>query len=350
MGSGNATGNNTGKHWWFKLDAAKFLDDDELGECELATVGAWIKIMCAMHKHEQSAKCVHGGELKGSIKHLAVKCRCSPDEFREALRDLRDTNAAIINGNLDRADEEITIVSRKMYREWDDRKKDRERKSSNSTVNSTPGSSGNSSADSTADSATELRVKSSEGRGENLDPNQEGEGDSQGELQGLERKMPPDEIKARWNALAEQAGLPKLNRIKGERLANYRRREEEHPTLWDDPEGNDLETQIPLLNANARGETPDWNGVTFDWLMKNELNIQKCCEGHYKDRKLEKQGGRKKPRISKVEEMIALRSGNAAEVEKYQMRLTMYRNQKDPWGKIKPHAAAILEQLGEATE
>lgn len=330
----------------FQFYTGDWKKDPELSLCSPSTRGIWIDLMCAIHDLDRP-----DGSIEGAPATLSQVCRCTKKQMNAAISELGKTGTATIKfggGGV------VSITCRRMARDWEERSKDRIRKNSGKIppererkTTKIPDQFQENSARSSSSASSS---PSPSGKQDALPAPQggaDGQGDSQDELPGIEREMPPDEIKRRWNALADQAGLPKLKSVRGERLANYRRREAEYPTLWDDSEGHDLQTQIPLLNDNARGLTADWNGITFDWLVKNELNIQKACEGHYKNRALEK---RRPTGKSALDKMIELRSGTADDVEKYHRRLTMYRTQKDSWGKLKPNAAEILKALGESNE
>jgi hypothetical protein len=82
------------------------------------------------------------------------------------------------------------------------------------------------------------------------------------------------EAVARWNALAERHGRPKIEAVTETRRKALRARLVEHPDLWDL-----LDAEAAHLGAWARGQA----FLTFDWILK-PANLAKLLEGNYRER------------------------------------------------------------------
>lgn len=106
-----------GKDYWDKFEFNVWLTDPELSLCKPATRGIWIDAICRML---QLDRC---GQLQGLVADLARVCRCSPNEMRSALDDLKSRNAA----DIAECDGVVTLQNRRMRREWTDRKSNSDR-------------------------------------------------------------------------------------------------------------------------------------------------------------------------------------------------------------------------------
>lgn len=99
-----------------KLPAIQFytgdwLKDPALSMCSPATRGIWIDFLCAAHEFARS------GQITGTPDQLARICRCTAAELVAAANELQITGTADVrerNG-------EITIINRRMKREYDQR-------------------------------------------------------------------------------------------------------------------------------------------------------------------------------------------------------------------------------------
>jgi hypothetical protein len=99
---------------WYTGD---WLKDPAVSVCSPATRGVWTDLLCAMHEADRS------GLLRGTDDQLARLARCSTVELVQARTDLQATGAADVterNG-------QVTIINRRMHREWLDRKANRDR-------------------------------------------------------------------------------------------------------------------------------------------------------------------------------------------------------------------------------
>lgn len=107
----------SGKLFFIKFVTGDWIKDPAVRLLRPSTRGIWIDAICAMHEMDQC------GELQGSIPDLARVCCCTPNEMRVALDDLKSRNAADVterNGI-------VTLVNRRMRREWTVRKSNRDR-------------------------------------------------------------------------------------------------------------------------------------------------------------------------------------------------------------------------------
>ena len=99
-----------------------WLKDPNLGQCSLATRGAWIDILFLMHENGET------GRLEGTVKGLSQICRCSESEIEDVLAELDQTKTAEIihssvtcNANVTPCSKNVTIINRRMAREHKDR-------------------------------------------------------------------------------------------------------------------------------------------------------------------------------------------------------------------------------------
>lgn len=81
--------------------------DTALAKCSLATRGAWIEMLFAMHDNGRT------GTLTGTLRELAQICRCSEDEVLKTLKELkRSLSAHVTFGR-----KNVTVTNRRMQRE-----------------------------------------------------------------------------------------------------------------------------------------------------------------------------------------------------------------------------------------
>jgi len=97
-----------------------WLTDPALSKCEPATRGIWADALCAMAKEDRS------GVLHGSLEQLAQVLRATPAELRRALNDIKATKTAdlrVCNRTVDgHVTMYVTLINRRMRREWKARK------------------------------------------------------------------------------------------------------------------------------------------------------------------------------------------------------------------------------------
>ena len=101
----------------FDVEIAAWLTDPGVTACKPATRGIWFDLLC--HMHGLGGK----GELAGSYEDLAKLSRSSPGEVRAAIVDLSSHVVAEIHER----DGRVTVVNRRMRREWRARKSNQER-------------------------------------------------------------------------------------------------------------------------------------------------------------------------------------------------------------------------------
>lgn len=102
----------------FQFYPGDWLRDPHLGMCRPETRGIWMDLLCAMHENGER------GELTGTVQMLAQLARCTSAQMRRALDDLSGTKA----GHVTQTGENVTVISRRMYREHKDRENNRLRK------------------------------------------------------------------------------------------------------------------------------------------------------------------------------------------------------------------------------
>lgn len=101
----------------FQFYPGDWMKDTQVSKCAPATRGIWFDAICAMHDSDRS------GTLSGFADQLARVLRCSLAELHTAIADLKSTKAADVterNG-------EITLICRRMQREYLERVRGRER-------------------------------------------------------------------------------------------------------------------------------------------------------------------------------------------------------------------------------
>jgi hypothetical protein len=107
-----------GKRPAMMLFTGDWLTDQQLGMCGPATRGIWIDLLCLMQKNGET------GRLTGTVPRLARVCRCTINEMVVALTELAETGAADVTPLqiVTDSDGEVTVVSRRMQRDFRARK------------------------------------------------------------------------------------------------------------------------------------------------------------------------------------------------------------------------------------
>lgn len=108
---------------WFKFYAGDWLSDPALGQCEEATRGIWIDVLSVMHLNDQS------GILSGTFCQLAKILRTTPDNLQKAVEDLKATGSTNVTLWSRESHAGVTLINRRMRREWIAREHCRKRKS-----------------------------------------------------------------------------------------------------------------------------------------------------------------------------------------------------------------------------
>ncbi|MFA5617304.1 MAG: hypothetical protein WDK95_10645 [Syntrophorhabdaceae bacterium] len=108
------------KHWYMQLDIDDWENDPALCKCSKTTRGIWSLIICRMHRNDRS------GILEGTIEELALLTRTKEEEFVKAIEELKATETADIllhcNANVTGSNTKVTLVNRRMNREYKSRK------------------------------------------------------------------------------------------------------------------------------------------------------------------------------------------------------------------------------------
>jgi hypothetical protein len=110
------------KLFYIEFVVGDWLKDPAVSLLKPATRGIWMDAICAMHELDQC------GRIEGEVSDLARICRCTSNEMRAALDDLKMRNAAEITEHVTNCHTVVTLTNRRMRRKWTDRNSCRERK------------------------------------------------------------------------------------------------------------------------------------------------------------------------------------------------------------------------------
>ena len=117
----------------FQFYTGDWLKDPELSACTPATRGIWADCVARMWEAGRS------GKLAGSYEQLARLCRCTAEEMRDSVDELRTTKTATVTIRNGR----VTLTNRRMWREHKARKQNalrqkrfRDKRPSNAEVTS----------------------------------------------------------------------------------------------------------------------------------------------------------------------------------------------------------------------
>jgi hypothetical protein len=322
-----------GKRPALMLYTGDILKDEQLGQCSPATRGIWFDVLCHIHDGDR-------GELAGTLDGLARICRCSPEEMRTAISELKDTEA----GTVTERNEKITLVCRRMAREHKERKsgagrqlqyrqkhKPDESRDSDAKV-TPPSSSSSSSAFSTSDKDP---------------PSPPESGGDQGQLFKVDPPAKPKlrDVASWWNDLAGEHGLKTVQGwdADDDKKVRARLKQFRDPGWFET-----IETETRILSDFGKGF------VTIRWLYEPR-NFKKLLSGDYRDEKATRAAAKgeavKSSQQKALADMKRWRGGAAdsADVAKYKKRLAMYRT-RDSLGQLPAENVWILEQLGEALD
>jgi hypothetical protein len=125
---------SNGKIPYIALYTGDWIKDPKLAKCSLATRGAWLEFLCAMHTEGT-------GHVQGTPEELARIARCEPEEMTLVVEELRRTGAAEVRkigtnggrGGLDKKESSrldkttYRITCRRMTRECNAREQNRKR-------------------------------------------------------------------------------------------------------------------------------------------------------------------------------------------------------------------------------
>lgn len=95
----------------FQFYTGDWMKDPKLSKCSPSTRGIWMDAMCAMHESDRS------GTLEGTADQLIRVLRCSLSDLRAAVAELKATGA----GDVTERNGKITLVCRRMEREYQER-------------------------------------------------------------------------------------------------------------------------------------------------------------------------------------------------------------------------------------
>lgn len=101
----------------FQFYPGDWLKDPAVSLCQPSTRGIWWDAICAMHESNRS------GTLVGTPDQLVRVLRCSRSELHTAIADLKATGTADVTERSGK----ITIINRRMHREWLSRLKNRDK-------------------------------------------------------------------------------------------------------------------------------------------------------------------------------------------------------------------------------
>jgi len=99
----------------FLFYTGDWMKDPALSMCAPSTRGIWVDLLCAMYEQDHDRT----GIIQGTLEQLARVCRCNVSELRNALDELEKTGAANVTFPLHvtPGNSEITVTSRRLYRE-----------------------------------------------------------------------------------------------------------------------------------------------------------------------------------------------------------------------------------------
>jgi hypothetical protein len=107
---------------WMKWYAGDWLKDPQLSMCSPTTRAVWFDLLCAMHELDQC------GQVSGTRDQLARAGRCATSEFNVALAELVARRIAEVSGHEStNCNAVVTIVNRRMKRDYDSRENTRKR-------------------------------------------------------------------------------------------------------------------------------------------------------------------------------------------------------------------------------
>lgn len=117
--------------WWFKFEHDKWMADERLNRCSLATQGFWLRCLCVMHRSGEYS-------ISGTVKQLSRLLSVFPEEFIECCAELDETKTADVtecHANFVTSNDVVTITSRRLKRAVNDREQSRlrQRKHRNKT-------------------------------------------------------------------------------------------------------------------------------------------------------------------------------------------------------------------------
>ena len=99
---------------WYPGD---WLKDPCVGQCSPQTRGVWVDMLSLMHENGRT------GKLQGTYESLARVCRCSIEQFKKTITELKDTNTATVTVR----NKKITIINRRMNKEYKERESNKNR-------------------------------------------------------------------------------------------------------------------------------------------------------------------------------------------------------------------------------
>ncbi len=135
-----------GKAPAFQFYPSDWLSDTQLRMCSPATRGIWIDFLCYMWESPEK------GKLSGSVKRLSRLVGVSEDEFLEFLEEMEEFGF----GDVTKGHDDVTLINRRMHKEFLERenarlRKQRQREKQSCPPDVTPPSSSSSSSSTSKD-------------------------------------------------------------------------------------------------------------------------------------------------------------------------------------------------------
>ncbi len=106
-----------GDHWFMAFVVRDWLTDEQVTLLKESTRGIWMDALCRMFMDDRK------GQIAGTIEDLSRLCRTSVNPMRAAIDDLKLRSAADVTER----DGIVTLMNRRMRREWIGRKSARDR-------------------------------------------------------------------------------------------------------------------------------------------------------------------------------------------------------------------------------
>ena len=240
---------------WFKFFPGDWLSDGKLRKCRVEGIGVWIQALTYMHKEETCS-------ITGENIEIAMALNLPESQVEEGIRQLEKYDVCDVERDGHGC---VTLTSRRLKREEDERAAARERKRRQREREKEENN------DVTDDSRIHTREHA-------LTSDYDS---SKVRDKKLEKEASPDygSVEESWNEFADDVGLPQIRKMNQKRRAAVRQR-------WDDiwPHVEEIYQEIrgsPFL----LGQKSDWTGATFDFVWCTTDGYLKILEGNYRDEK-----------------------------------------------------------------
>ena len=246
---------------WFKFFAGDWFSDGKLRMCRAEGIAVWIQALTYMHKEGTYS-------ISGEIIELSMALNLPESQTDEGIRQLEKYDVCEVARDSHGC---VTLTSRRLKREEDERAAARERKRLQRQREREQNN------DVTEESDVHTRGHALTSDSDSLS-NSSSEEDSSKNGSPRAREEPDyDSVMDSWNAFAEEVGLPTIRAMTRKRRAAVRAK---HDEVW--PQIDAIYRQIrgsPFLLGT--GGRDSWRGATFDFVWLREDNYTRILEGAY---------------------------------------------------------------------